>query len=461
MMFEPYRRHWVWLIGGALLVASMWLCAWGKVAHNASGRVLALASVGMGIIYLAMLILRPVRASRGMWVAMILVAILMRLVWFFTPAVSGKDYNRYLWDGAVTANCVSPYVHSPQQVLSDNVENSTIQQIAKSGRATLEGVNHPELRTIYPPVAQGAFAIAYWIAPFDLAGWRVVLLGFDVLAALAVVGLLRICGWPSLLVFIYLWNPLLVMETYHGGHMDLLAGAMVILFAWLLAKDRQIAATGAIALAIGIKLWPALLLPFLFRSLWGKWRRLAWAVGLFVPLLFLMAVPFMAAFGTENDSGLLSYAKIWAGRSGIYPTFEKLGWWLWREYHFDMDGRYIARALMMLVLLPAVLWLGLRRAANATLLCRRIALVILLMLLLSPALWPWYYVAVIPLAAVASPRLGLLLWTALLPLCYLENKGLSADQLTWLVHVPIWLVLAIEWVWPRASKLPGREVADV
>lgn len=461
MIFESYRRNLVWGFGGAILVAGMCLCFWGVVNHNASRMFLALMTVGMGIVYLAILFFRPTRASRTIWAAMIMVAILMRVVWFFAPAVSGADYNRYLWDGAVTANGVNPYVHSPQQISRGNIDNSTIQQIAKSGHTTLEGVNHPELRTIYPPVAQGAFAIAYWITPFDLTGWRIVLLSFDVLAGLAVVGLLRICGRPSLLVFIYLWNPLLVMETYHGAHMDLLGGAMVVLFAWLLVKGRSIAATAALGLAIGMKLWPVLLLPFLIRSLWGNWRRLALAVGLLVALLFLMLIPFMAAFGTETDSGLLIYAKSWSGQSGVFPAFEKLGWWLWREYNIDMDGRYIGRALMMLVLLPAALWLGLRRPDNASVLCRRMSLVTLLMLLLSPALWPWYYVAVIPLAAVASPHLGLLLWTALLPLCYLENKGLSAGELTWIVHVPIWLVLGIEWAWPRVTRRLRRESVHV
>ncbi len=454
-------RQWLWLTGGVLLVVGMWLCVWGRVNHNASARVLALVTVGMGVVYLALLILRPTRVSRAIWAAMIVVAILMRLAWFFVPASSGKDHCRYLWDGAVTANGINPYMHSPQQVSQGQVDNLTLERLAQSGCATLEGINHPELRTIYPPAAQGAFALAYRITPFDLTGWRIVLLGFDVLATLAVAGLLRVCGLPSLLAFVYLWNPLLVMETYHGAHLDMLAGAMVVLFAWSLVKDRPIAATIALTLAIGMKLWPVLLIPFMVRSLWGNWRRLALASGLLVALLFLMAVPFTAAFGMETNSGLLTYARIWSGRSGAYLVFDRFGWWLRGEFSLGLDGHYVGRWLMALLLLPLTVWLGLLRPSDTSVLCRRMGLVILLMLLLSPVLWPWYYVAVIPLAAVASPRLGLLLWTALLPLCYLEGAELSAWQLTWLVHVPVWLVLVAEWVWPRVVRRLRREAAHV
>ena len=107
----------------------------------------------------------------------------------------------------------------------------------------------------------------------------------------------------------------------------------------------------------------------------------------------------------------------------------------------------------------AGLWLGLRSPSDAKTLCRRMALIILLMLLLGPVLWPWYYMAIIPLMTVASPRLGLLLWTALLPLCYLEVAGLSSGQLTWLVHVPVWLVLVAEWALSYVARRLGREAA--
>ncbi|HDZ22159.1 hypothetical protein LCGC14_0253750 [marine sediment metagenome] len=451
------RRLWPWLVVGMMLVAGMGVCVWANVNDFASAKVLVLAGAGMGGLFLCLLVLRPTHVSGGVWAVMIVVAVMMRLPWFFVPPSVSGDYHRYLWDGAVTAHGISPYVHTPKDVLDNHVDDPTLDKLARSGRFVLEGINHPKLRTIYPPVAQGAFALAYWITPFSLNAWRIVLLAFDIAAALAVLGLLRSAGLPLLLVFVYLWNPLLVTETYSGGHVDLLAAAMVVLFAWALTTKRPIIAGCALALAIGVKLWPVLLLPFLLRSLWGHWRRMTVTIGILATMLVLMAVPFASAFGAEADSGLLTYARTWSAQPGAYLAFDKLGLWLRGRLSLTMDNHYIGRSLMMLVLLSLAAWLGLRRPSDASVLCRRMGLVIMLMLLLSPALWSWYYIAVIPLAAIASPRLGLLLWTALLPLIYLEGDVLSGEHLTWFVHLLAWLVLAAEWAWPHLAERMRRE----
>ncbi|NQY38929.1 MAG: hypothetical protein HRT80_02415 [Henriciella sp.] len=54
-----------------------------------------------------------------------------------------------------------------------------------------ERINYPYVATIYPPLTQAAFAVAHWIAPFDLNGWRTVLLVVDVLAFVLLITSLR------------------------------------------------------------------------------------------------------------------------------------------------------------------------------------------------------------------------------------------------------------------------------
>ncbi|MFP3937873.1 MAG: hypothetical protein ACLFVW_05990, partial [Phycisphaerae bacterium] len=201
-------------MGGVLLAAGMWLRVWARLDLLVSPAALVAAGVGMGMLLLALLAIRPRRLSRPFAVAMVVLAVLMRLPWFFVPASAGEDYCRYMWDGAVTAHGASPYRHAPQDVLDGDIEDPVVNRLAQTGRSTLEGVNHPHLRTIYPPAAQGAFAVGYWLTPFDLTGWRVVLLAFDGIAALAGLGLLRKAALPASLLFVYLWNPLLVAESY-------------------------------------------------------------------------------------------------------------------------------------------------------------------------------------------------------------------------------------------------------
>ena len=164
-------RTILWLGGGLLLTTGSALAAWARIAHGMTLVDLAPAAVGMGGLYLALTVVGPRRVSRWSAAAMVLLALAMRLPWFFVPAQPGDDYRRYLWDGAVTANGLNPYAHSPEDVARRDVGDPQWRRLAQRGQATLTAINHPHLRTIYPPAAQGAFALAYRISPFSLTAW--------------------------------------------------------------------------------------------------------------------------------------------------------------------------------------------------------------------------------------------------------------------------------------------------
>ena len=58
------------------------------------------------------------------------------------------DLYRYLWDGRVQLHGVHPYAHAPED-----------QALAGLRDEHWERVNHPEVKTIYPPLAQGTFLV--------------------------------------------------------------------------------------------------------------------------------------------------------------------------------------------------------------------------------------------------------------------------------------------------------------
>ena len=461
----PTWRRVAWAgLGAALVGLSAALALAGGTrpegalagAPRTAGVCLYLA---VGAAYLAAAALLPRRGhSPRTLVWVLLIAAGMRAPMWLAPPAAHADYNRYLWDGALVANGRNPYRLSPRRAAQADLDDAKILSLARAGREVLAEVNHPKLRTVYPPFAQALFAAAYWLTPFDVTGWRVVLLAFDVLAAAMVISLLRAAGRPAAWALVYLWNPLMVVETYLFAHVDLVAAALVIAFAWALWRGRTVLAALALAAAVGAKLWPAILAGFLVRAEWRRPRRLALAGGLFAVSLAAMAIPFSAAFGGA-DSGMTAYAKTWQGEMGAYAFFDEAGWWLWRKCPLGVDGRYLGRGLMMLVLLVPAVWLAAAKAQTAHALCRRVTLVILAMLLLAPTVWPWYYVAVIPLAAVA-PAAALLAWTLLLPLMYLPRSALPGGALMWIVHLPVWALLAGEclagWVRRRrAANLPA------
>lgn len=191
---------------------------------------LVLVMAFAGAIYL--LALRKTNLLRNRWLLIWIfgIGLVARLLMFFTPILE-DDHYRYLWDGGVVASGFNPYQYAPKAFLtpSETIIPSELKILAKEAGTILQHVNHPELRTIYPPLAQGTFALAHWISPWSLSAWRVVLLVTDVSTLILLSYVLFIFGFPMKGLVVYWWNPLLIKEIYNSGHMD------VLLFPFLLA----------------------------------------------------------------------------------------------------------------------------------------------------------------------------------------------------------------------------------
>ena len=156
--------------------------------------------VGAGLLFAAIL---PGRISASanleaggtaQLLAIVLVGgLIARLILFASEPILEDDYLRYLWDGAVSAHAMNPYDVAPRTVIDAGPAHPLSGLAADSG-PVLRRINHPQLPTIYPPVAQAAFAFAHWISPWSLTAWRSVLMLCDAATLLALLGLLKETG---------------------------------------------------------------------------------------------------------------------------------------------------------------------------------------------------------------------------------------------------------------------------
>jgi len=222
---QPSRRYPLRLAAGVALIGLHVVLALlsARFAYGADPLgmpVLALVAILIcaGVVYL-LIGCRPITAfaGRGLVVWMIAVGAALRAIMLPTTPILETDFYRYLWDGAVVVHGQNPYAHSPQQVLSSTGANQQIptelHQLAGQSGPTFQRINHPHLRTIYPPVAQAAFAVAYLIEPWSLVAWRVVLLAFEVAVLVLLIATLRALGLSAMAAAVYWWNPLLNQIT--------------------------------------------------------------------------------------------------------------------------------------------------------------------------------------------------------------------------------------------------------
>jgi alpha-1,6-mannosyltransferase len=399
------------------------------------------------------------REVRLIVAGMVAAGLAARLVLFTSEPILEDDYQRYLWDGAVTASGGNPYALSPKEALA---QGGGLCELAREGGEIVRRINHPELRTVYPPVTQAAFALAHLIGPWSLTAWRSVILLFDLATLALVLLLLREAGRSPLWSALYWWNPIVIKELLNSAHMEAVVLPFVLLALWLSLRRRPLASVSSLAFAVGTKLWPMLLLPLLVRWYGQADRRMfVNAAVLFAAIVAALAIPLWLD-GLDRQSGSAAYFSSWQTGSALFPVLERAVAMplSWLALPSEMAG-LVARGIIALWLAVIALRVSLRPVENADDLLGRASLVVAAVILLSPAQFPWYAVWFAPFLAF-RPWAGFLLLAATLPLYYLDfyfiGRGqpeIFTDAIVWIIWVPVWAALAFEALRERNRAFAG------
>lgn len=318
------------LIYLAVVLSSQSLHETGTGGHSLL-TLLALFGSAFGMYLLAVRIASRARQCRGLVGLIVAASVLFRLTLLFSDPIEEIDLYRYLWDGSVLAEGISPFRYSPQQVLAADAGShlaDDLQQLvalrdsAPEMTTILKRVHFGELPTIYPPVSQAVFALSAWMTPRTaslfvrmtlMKAWFV---GFDLATLFVVIRLLRIAGRPMGLSLIYAWCPLVIKEIANSGHLDSLAFFLATLAIYVAVPalfrpadnraNRIWAAAGALgllALACGAKLYPIVLFPLVTIGLWRKhgWISAGVACLAFAGALAPLAWPMLPRAGRTPD----------------------------------------------------------------------------------------------------------------------------------------------------------------
>ncbi|HET7220500.1 MAG TPA: glycosyltransferase 87 family protein, partial [Vicinamibacterales bacterium] len=212
------------------------------------------------------------QAPRRWFVAAILLAVGFRLPPAVAPVGIDSDMVRYLWDGRVQTLGYNPYAILPN--------DPALPHTHVDGSARMPSRND---RTPYPPAAQLFFRLVVSISDSTLA-MKLALVFCDLLAMTVLWRWLVATGRPEWLTLTYAWNPLVVLEVAHSGHIDALGALWIVASAYWLTRRRTLLATLAFALAIATKLVPIVVAPLFV----GRIRKRDAVAGvLFLALLYL------------------------------------------------------------------------------------------------------------------------------------------------------------------------------
>ncbi len=348
-------------------------------------------------------------------------ALVFRLTLLPLAPTSSSDAYRYLWEGLIQTRGVNPYSIAP--------DDAALSTLAETYAGVHTRINHADIPSIYPPTAQALFRLNATLFGGSLIGWKLILLAFEALFTWALWALLQTWHLPSWTLYGVLWCPLLFLETYEAGHLDVVGVTLLVLGLLAVVRRRDVPAGVAFGFAFNVKyLWPALVLLLLLAQP-GRRRRGLVTTATAAGVAVLCWIPYLSGVRAAGATMRMFAAK-WRFNGTVFGALEHLPGPAW------LPVVIVGLLLLMLVVFVAR-FAGRLRWSDIWLLCGAA-------MLLSPVAFPWYFVWLVP-GLLVRPPLWLIAWMLLVPALHVVDwrERLSGE----------WQ--AMPWLCVVVSALPG------
>ena len=441
-------------------------------------------------------ILKQAEDQFTFWTIIIL-GLLFRVLILPAQQIQEDDVYRYLWDGKVFANKINPYKYSPSEVhefkelriqqpkiyyeIYDEKNELELERLSElkwenpKSLKYLERVNHPEVPTIYPPMAQYVFSAVHFIQPDSIFAMRIAFLIFDLFTLCFIIGILSKLRLNRNLCAIYFWCPLIIKETLNSTHLDIIGISFLFGSIYFFICHRHSLATFFLALGFLGKLYPAILFPLYLKSFFENSRNKysnPWLIPfinstLFLSVIILGYIPFIG-IGLEMFEGLKAYSLYWQSNDSIFSCMV----FIFKKILGDLNSAtflsnslpiFLSKLTVVCILIGVLGWLLLK---NTTLmeepqsLLKHFFILMALVFLLSPIQNPWYLCWVVPFLCIFPSRSWILL-TGLVGLYYIDfyfdyQEIQSWTKWTpWFEYLPFYLLLI--WDLCNKNKILGKE----
>ncbi|MGJ8651962.1 MAG: glycosyltransferase [Opitutaceae bacterium] len=380
-----------------------------------------LGVLGLGLVFLMPRFRGWKLAVFGIW----LPAIALRLL--LLPTAPSDDVNRYLWEGRLVAEGISPYAQT-----ADAESLKPLRDIY------WQAMNHKGKATAYPPLSELAFAATAAVAYHPMT-FKVVFVLADLAVLAAVLSLLRGRGLSEAYAGFYAFNPVVLISFAGEGHFDALMLAPLVWAVWAYQKKRTNLAVVLASLATGIK-WVTLpLIPF-----FGFCRKPLDYVRVTVVAVLVLLLPALYFWDSLPAlvGGLLDFGGTRSFNGPIYDTLQ-LGLELPRQ---------VCTTIVLICFGLIVVWRWLQREQSTVdTHCRWIfgALIVL-----SPTVHFWYLAWILPFVCL-RPSLPWLTLSVSSALYFFVWMNPDWELLLWqraLFWSPFFLSLLYE-VWSTRGRV--------
>jgi hypothetical protein len=304
----------------------------------------------------------------------VVIGLVLAAVWHIEflrlPPGAEDDVHRYVWDGRLQRLGYNPYLVVPSDP-------------AALGLHTPETIhlNNPELPSPYPPGAQLFFRAVTAIHESTFA-LKVAFVVCEIAIVFLLLDVLRLKQGAHL-VLAFAWNPLLAIEVAGSGHIDIVGALLLLVSAAALGRRWRATAAIGLGLAVAVKFLPVVLLPLYWKRVRIRDAALAAAV---VGLLY---VPFLN-HGRIPIGSLSTYVHSFRFNGPVFAALDHVA------------PPQLLAGLAVLVGLMTATWL---RSSAPEWSPAAFAWPMAASLLCAPAVFPWYFLWLLPFLTSASTLL--------------------------------------------------------
>lgn len=245
----------------------------------------------------------PWRQSRTGTIGVLLLAVLGRIA-IFSSAPS-DDMYRYIWEGQLVAQGVSPYLGTAEDALYAGFRDEN-----------WERMNHRDRLTAYPPLSEWLFGGMVLVSR-DPYWFKLVFTLCDLVVVGLILLTLRRRSLPVRWACWYACNPVTLVAFAAEGHFDVWLVAALTGTALAAESGRFRLAAVLLAVAVQCKFVALLGLPFLWRREGGK--ILPW----FLASLLLPALPFWRDLDTLIH-GVVAFGRDGSFNGALHPWLQQV-----------------------------------------------------------------------------------------------------------------------------------------
>ncbi len=358
-------------------------------------------------------------------------SIVLRFLLCFSFPHLSDDIFRFYWDGKLIALGYNPFSYLPSYFIDNQILSNP------NDLYIFNHLNSPNYFSVYPPVCQAVFFIAYKMS-FENVYWAAFWMKFFLLACeVGIIFLIKKLSSEKN-ALLYVLNPLCIIEICGNLHFE---GAMIF---FLLASFYMVQKSivqdsfkdwlrftiyGSILFAFSVcsKLLTLLFLPLMIWSIFVKSTNFKFFKLIILPFLSISFIavfflPFIDKHFVANFSQSLNlYFEKFEFNASFYYLLKYFQTWYYGFHPIQLSNKYL-KIIVLGSLFYMTFFYKKSESSPMESIYKKCYALFFIYLLCQSTVHPWYLTTLVVLSILAKKQAGII-WSGLIFLTYSHYQG--------------------------------------